>query len=79
MTGVQTCALPICMAGSHIPFCRRLKPLLDAGGLDDKLWIVGGNIPARDHEELLGLGVAGVFPTGSRLSDIVDFIKERVR
>ena len=33
------------MAGSHLAFCRRLKPLLDEAGLDDKLWIIGGNLP----------------------------------
>ena len=31
------------MAGSHLAFCRCLKPLLDEAGLDDKLWIIGGS------------------------------------
>ena len=30
------------MAGSHIPFCRKLKPLLEEAGLTDKLWVIGG-------------------------------------
>jgi methylmalonyl-CoA mutase C-terminal domain/subunit len=64
------------MAGSHLPFCRRLKPLLEAAGLTDKLWIIGGNLPAPDHGELRALGFRGIFPTGSALDAICDFIRE---
>lgn len=66
------------MAGSHLPFCRRLKPLLERAGLGDKLWVIGGNLPAADHAELRALGFCGIFPTGSRLDDIGNFIKERL-
>lgn len=67
------------MAGSHLAFCRRLKPLLDEAGLDDKLWIIGGNLPRQDHDALRELGFRGVFPTGSRLDDITRYIEENVR
>lgn len=63
------------MAGSHLPFCTRLKPLLEAAGLGDRLWIIGGNLPAQDHDALRELGFKGVFQTGSRLDAICDFIK----
>jgi methylmalonyl-CoA mutase C-terminal domain/subunit len=63
------------MAGSHLPFCTRLKPLLEAAGLGDRLWIIGGNLPAQDHDALRALGFKGVFQTGSRLDAICDFIK----
>lgn len=66
------------MAGSHLAFCRRLKPLLEAAGLDDKLWIIGGNLPRQDHEPLHGLGFKGIFATGARLDDITAFIEENV-
>lgn len=66
------------MAGSHLPFCRKLKALIDRDGMADKLWIVGGNIPAHDHAALKDLGVDGVFASGSKLSDIVAFIREKV-
>jgi methylmalonyl-CoA mutase C-terminal domain/subunit len=62
------------MAGSHLPFCTRLKPLLEAAGLGDRLWIIGGNLPAQDHDALRALGFKGVFQTGSRLDAICDFI-----
>ena len=65
------------MAGSHVPYCRRLKQLLAEKGLDDKLWIIGGSIPEQDRRELEAIGLDGVFPAGSRLQDIVDFIREQ--
>jgi methylmalonyl-CoA mutase, C-terminal domain len=63
------------MAGSHLPFCTRLKPLLEAAGMGNRLWIIGGNLPAQDHDSLRALGFKGVFQTGSRLDAICDFIK----
>lgn len=66
------------MAGSHVPICRKLKPLLESAGLGDKLWIIGGNLPSRDHGELRALGFKGIFPSSSRLDDIVNFIRANV-
>lgn len=63
------------MAGSHLPVCRKLKPLLEQAGLADKLWVIGGNLPARDHDALRALGFKGIFPSSSRLEDIVNFIR----
>ena len=63
------------MAGSHLPICRRLKPLLEEAGLGDKLWIIGGNLPTQDHDALRALGFRGIFPSSSRLEDIVNFIR----
>jgi methylmalonyl-CoA mutase C-terminal domain/subunit len=67
------------MAGSHLAFCRRLAPMLEAAGLSDKLWIIGGNLPRRDHDALRALGFKGVFPTGARLDDITAFIEGNVQ
>ena len=53
--------------------------LLDEAGLDDKLWIIGGNLPRQDHDALRELGFRGVFPTGSRLDDMLRYIEENVR
>jgi len=44
--------------------------------MDDILVLVGGNVPERDLAPLKALGVAGVFPTGSRFEDIAVFIRE---
>ena len=67
------------MAGSHIPFCRKLKPLLEAAGLSDKLWVIGGNLPAQDHSALRELGFKGIFPSGSELDAITEFIRKEVK
>ena len=67
------------LAGSHLPFCRKLKPLLEAAGLTDKLWVIGGNLPAQDHDALRELGFKGIFPTGSKLDAITDYIREQVQ
>ena len=66
------------LAGSHLPFCRKLGPLLREAGLDDKLWLIGGNLPAQDHAALRELGFTGIFPTGSKLDDITAYIREHV-
>ena len=63
------------MAGSHLPICKKLKPLLEQAGLGDKLWVIGGNLPARDHDALRALGFKGIFPSSSRLEDIVNYIR----
>ena len=65
------------MSGSHIPICERMKARLDEAGLGEKKWIVGGNIPARDREKLLAVGVDAVFPTGSRFEEIVDWLEKQ--
>ena len=66
------------MAGSHLPFCRKLRPLLLEVGLGDKLWLIGGNLPQQDHDALRELGFKGIFPTGSKLDAIADYIRENV-
>ena len=67
------------MAGSHLHFCQKLKPLLEAGGLSDKLWLIGGSLPQQDHAALRELGFKGIFPTGSRLDAIVDYIRQNTK
>ena len=66
------------LSGSHLPLCRKVRDELKAHDIDNKLWIVGGNIPRKDHEALKDMGVDAIFPTSSRLDDIVDFIREQV-
>ena len=62
------------LAGSHVPFCKKLKGLLDQYGLSEKLWIIGGCIPDQDHAALKDIGLDGVFAGGTKLDEIVDFI-----
>ena len=66
------------LSGSHMPICRRLAALIREHGLEDTLWIVGGNIPKRDHPALEALGVDAVFATGTPTQTVVDFIRGKV-
>ena len=65
------------LSGAHIPLCRKLAGELETREVRDITWIVGGNIPPRDHPALKKLGVTAVFPTGSAFADIVAFIEGR--
>ena len=38
--------------------------------------LVGGCIPKKDHQAMYDLGVARIFPNGSRFDDIVEYIRE---
>jgi methylmalonyl-CoA mutase C-terminal domain/subunit len=67
------------MAGSHIPFCKRLKELIDENDLGDKLWLIGGNIPPQDHEEVLKIGVDAIFAQGSKMESFINYIRENVK
>jgi methylmalonyl-CoA mutase, C-terminal domain len=61
------------LSGAHLPLTERVITRLREEGMEDVRVVVGGNIPARDVEPLKVLGVAGVFPNGSRLEEIVGF------
>jgi methylmalonyl-CoA mutase C-terminal domain/subunit len=65
------------LSGAHLPLAEKLMTLLEDKGLNDLMVLVGGNIPARDVDKLQALGVARVFPTGSRFEDIAVFITTR--
>lgn len=66
-------------SGAHLPLSKKLMERLKEKGLIDKLVLVGGNIPQRDVKILKDYGVTEVFPVGSRLDEIVKFIKGRVK
>ena len=67
------------LSGAHLPLCRKLAAEMKERGLDDVVWIVGGNIPARDAPALRELGVDGVFHTGTLFDRVVQFIREKVK
>jgi len=64
------------LSGAHIPITEKLMGRLGEEEAEDITVIVGGNIPKRDFERLEGLGVFGIFQTGSRFEEIADFIKK---
>jgi len=68
------------LSGAHLPLCRKLEAALAQAGIaKEVLWLVGGNVPARDGAALRALGVDAVFSTGSKLDDIAAFIRSHAR
>jgi methylmalonyl-CoA mutase C-terminal domain/subunit len=65
-------------SGAHLPLAKKLMDQMVEKGLTDKLVIVGGNIPRRDIDTLKSYGISEVFPVGSKLDEIVKYIKANV-
>ncbi len=63
------------LSGAHLPITKKLMAQLEVEEMGDKVVLVGGNIPERDVASLQASGAAGVFPTGSQLDDIIEFIR----
>jgi len=57
-------------AGAHLGLLPDLFAALRAAGGGDIRVVCGGIIPPRDHEVLIGLGVAAVFGPGARIVDM---------
>ena len=58
---------------------KELIRLLHRSEMDDVLVIAGGVIPHVHIPKLKSMGVHGVFPPGTKLKDIVSFIKDNCR
>ena len=66
------------LSGAHMTLVPKILEGLKSNDLDDVVVVVGGTIPKPDVEELKRLGVAEVFTPGAPVSEIVDFLRERV-
>lgn len=66
------------LSGAHLPLTAKLMEQMREAGIEDKLVLVGGNIPKRDIAPLKSLGAHGVFPTGSEFDQIAAFIRESI-
>jgi methylmalonyl-CoA mutase, C-terminal domain len=64
------------LTGGHIPICRKVMKLLEEKGGAGKLVCVGGVIPSRDFETLRSIGVGGIFPGGTPLSQMIEFMRQ---
>jgi methylmalonyl-CoA mutase C-terminal domain/subunit len=67
------------LSGAHNYIAPRLMELLKEKGLDDVLVVIGGIIPDIDVPRLKGIGVKGVFPPGTPMQNIIDFINANAR
>jgi methylmalonyl-CoA mutase C-terminal domain/subunit len=66
------------LSGAHMHLFPRIIDLVRQKGLDDVLVFGGGIIPDPDIAKLKELGVSEIFPPGSSLDEIVDFVKSNV-
>jgi methylmalonyl-CoA mutase C-terminal domain/subunit len=65
------------LSGAHNHIAPRLMALLAEKKLDDVLVVIGGIIPDADVPRLKAMGIAGVFQPGTRMQEIIDFIKDQ--
>jgi methylmalonyl-CoA mutase C-terminal domain/subunit len=69
------------LSGAHMELIPLVLEELKKRGIEpnkDVLVLVGGIVPKDDAEKLLKMGVSMIFGPGTRLSEIVDFIKKEV-
>ena len=64
-------------SGAHMTLIPAVVDELKRKGAEDIMVFGGGIIPEEDITELKRLGVAEIFPPGSPLQEIVDFLRER--
>ena len=67
------------LSGAHNHIAPKLMSLLKDKGLDDVLVVMGGIIPDVDVPQLKALGIKGVFPPGTPMQQIIDFITAEAR
>jgi len=67
------------LSGAHMHLFPKIVSLLTEKKMDDVLVFAGGIIPERDTEQLKEIGIAEIFPPGSSLQEIVDFVKKNIR
>jgi methylmalonyl-CoA mutase C-terminal domain/subunit len=67
------------LSGAHMHLFPRIMELRKEMNLDDVMVFAGGIIPDQDIARLKELGIAEIFPPGSSLQEIADFVRKNVR
>ncbi len=67
------------LSGAHLTLFRRVVDLLAEADAADIVVFGGGIIPEADRAPLAEMGVAHVFTPGSRMADIVAWVRQHVR
>ncbi len=67
------------LSGAHNHVAPKLMQLLAEKRLDDVLVVIGGIIPDVDVPKLKEMGIKGVFPPGTPMQEIIDFINANAR
>jgi methylmalonyl-CoA mutase C-terminal domain/subunit len=66
------------LSGAHVALTAALlEALEELGARDEVAIVVGGTIPTRAlRDELLGMGIADVFPGGTPLPQVVEGVRQ---
>lgn len=75
---VQVVGLSI-LSGAHMRLLPEVVAQLRELGLDDVLVVAGGIIPDADVQSLLDSGVSAVFPPGTAVTHIAEYIQRHAR
>jgi len=67
------------LAAAHLYLFQKVMDLLKAQGADDIMVIGGGIIPEKDIVRLEAMGVQAIFPSGSSLDTIIDWVQKHVK
>jgi methylmalonyl-CoA mutase, C-terminal domain len=67
------------LSGAHMHLFPRIMALLREKQMSDVLVFAGGIIPDQDTAQLKELGISEIFPPGSSLQEIVNFVRNHVR
>ena len=67
------------LSGAHMHLFPRIMQMMRESKLDDVVVFAGGIIPDADIAKLKEIGIAEVFPPGSSLEEITEFVRSRVR
>jgi len=68
-----------CLSGAHKTLFPKVVDLLRQNGREDVLVIGGGSISQGDALLLKERGVEAVFPSGTLISQVADFIRAKVQ
>jgi len=67
------------LSGAHMHLFPRIMQMMRESKLDDVVVFAGGIIPDADIAKLKEIGITEVFPPGSSLEEITEFVRSRVR
>jgi methylmalonyl-CoA mutase C-terminal domain/subunit len=67
------------LAAAHLYLFQKVIDLLKTQGADDIMLVGGGIIPEKDVDKLKAMGVREIFPPGSSLEAIVDWVHKNVK
>lgn len=67
------------LSGAHNVVFPKVLDLMESNDMKDVLLIGGGIIPDNDSEALNKIGVARLFPPGTSMDEIIQFIEKNKR